>query len=479
MTKNRDYTKFKPEIETVLQENPQLKTSISIAREMIANGSTNSLRHLRRVVSLYLKDNPLPQESIEIQAQKEQPYTVENNNYIIVAKHGVINMPVETIDQLFFDFSQHGKNLTSVQMLNKHKLEPWQWNAIKNRLLLYKTSHIFSPYTVENTPKEDLEQMVQDKLQSLTDNIGELVERQYSKHMLREAKSSIEKLGKFKLFSTLFETTDRDPDQVPIVAVKTVQQPVKRGHITVVISDPHFGAKTTGSRIIKDYDRDKAIEWMDYVSMKINSRQAEKVSILLAGDYIESFTGLNHANSYQGMEYGMYGKKAYFNAVDILTGFVGSVANAAQVIGVSGNHDRGDSRRDVDATGEIGLMILEQLKRNYQGTVPVLYDSLLMYQKIDGIGFGLTHGHNSISKKKGEDLTFDYGDNNLYNVWVQGHLHEMKVLQNTVKVLKVVAPSIFPGNYYSESLGFNSNPGFLEFENTGAGKASFTLTPLD
>ncbi|WPZ08754.1 metallophosphoesterase [Roseivirga spongicola] len=477
MTQKRDYNQFKTQIEEVLNECPELKTNTSIAREMVNRGNQYSVNHLRLVLTSYFED--YPREVVEIEAEEKQPYTIKNDSYVIVTKRGKVTFPIEKVDQFFFEYSRHGKNMDSVQMINRYNLKPWEWNALKNRLLLYKSSNIFSPHTVEITPKAELEQMVESKLQTLTDNMGELVERQYSKHMLKEAKKAIESNRKIELFETLFETTERDEDQVPPVVVKTVLEPTERDHIVVTISDTHFGAKTMGSRLIKDYDRDQATEWMEEVSRQINSRKAKKVSVLLGGDYIESFTGTNHANSYQGMEYGVYGKKAYFNAVDILTSFLGSIGNVEQVIGVSGNHDRGDGRRDVDVTGEIGLMILEQLRRNFQQAFPIEYDSLLMYKIIDGIGYGLTHGHNSISKKKGEDLTFEYGNNGVYNVWVQGHLHEFRVLQNSVKVLKVVSPSIFPGNYYSEGLGFNSNPGFLEFENAGNGKAKYTLTPLD
>lgn len=478
MVQKRDYTSFLEHIIKAIEENPELNSNLSIARKMIQNGCDASENHLRLVVASYFEDNPR-EDVIKAQIEDEPKYEVINNKYVMQTKHGVVNIPVGEVDKLFFDYSEHGRDLTQVQIINKYNLEVWEWNAIKNRLWLYKKSNIYSPHTVEITPREELNSMIEDKLKSLTDNMGEMIEKKYSKHILSEAKKTLEKNERLRLFEKHFLLTDRDENQVaPKIRISRSPEPYSSGHLVIVISDTHFGAKTVGSKIIQDYDRDQAIDWMKKVADDVNSKNAKEVSILLGGDYIESFTGTNHANSFQGMEYGIFGKKAYFNAVDILSDFLGTLNNVSNVLGVSGNHDRADGRRDVDPKGEIGLMILEQLRRDFYKSFSVEYDSLLVHKEIDGIGYGLTHGHNKISKKKAEDLTFDYGNNKIYNVWIQAHLHEFDVIQNTVKVLKVVSPSIFPGNYYSESLGYNSNAGYLELENNGFGKASLKLNTL-
>ena len=475
----RDYKPFKEQIQQIIKDYPNLKTNSEIARKLIELGADRSENHLRLVVASYLKDHPR-ETFIEANGEEEPRYKIQKDEYIINASKGAVKMSIDLVDELFFDYSEHGRDLSQIEIINKYDLKVWEWNAIKSRLWLYKKSNIYSPYTVEQTPQEDLKQMIADKLKSLTDNMGQMVEREYSKHILREAKKTLKNNEKLRLFEKFFLLTDRSENQAkPKVVYSKLESGVVDQHEVICISDPHFGAKTVGSKILTDYDREVSIDWMNQIAENINQSKSKNVSVLLGGDYIESFTGTNHANSFQGMEYGVYGKKAYFNAVDILTSFLGKINNLHQVIGVSGNHDRGDGNNKVDPKGEIGLMILEQIKRNYQGVVPVLYDELVIYSEIDGIGYGLTHGHHSISKKKGEDLTYDYGNNKIYNVWIQGHLHEFKVIQNSVKVMKVVAPSIMTGNFYSESLGFNSNPAYLSFVNNGKNKAKVRYTPIN
>jgi len=75
-------------------------------------------------------------KTVTVEIEGGESWEVKNGKYVWETKHGLINLPVEFIDQLFFEYSQHGRNYDSTRIRNKHNLKPWQWNSIKSRLQL-------------------------------------------------------------------------------------------------------------------------------------------------------------------------------------------------------------------------------------------------------------------------------------------------------------------------------------------------------
>jgi len=137
---------------------------------------------------------------IEVEVEGGESWEVKNGKYVWETKHGLINLPVEFVDQLFFEYSEHGRNYDSTRIRNKHNLKPWQWNSIKTRLQLYKNANIFSPYTWDNTPLDEREGMVAAKMQLKLQDSGHVVTDQYHKAIQKAYKQEIEKSNKAKFF---------------------------------------------------------------------------------------------------------------------------------------------------------------------------------------------------------------------------------------------------------------------------------------
>ena len=75
------------------------------------------------------------------------------------------------------------------------------------------------------------------------------------------------------------------------------------------------------------------------------------VHVHLLGDLIESFTGLNHKNSWKGLDKGMFGVSAVKLFVKLFKKhFLDKIINLGSIKMVAGNHDRvtSDSSEDVD-----------------------------------------------------------------------------------------------------------------------------------
>lgn len=251
--------------------------------------------------------------------------------------------------------------------------------------------------------------------------------------------------------------------------------PVKEGKdvIMVSIADIHVGAKTTKSKGVintKNYSLEHLINYLNKIADKVNSQNKQEVHLSILGDLVESITGLNHLNSWQGMEEDVFGANALIIAEQILGRFLERINNLEKVYIVSGNHDRLHPNKEVNDKGDAAKIVAYMLSKNFK----VVYHPLVISTKLDGIGYVLYHGDKGISKQNLSKIILDYGFKNCYNVCVSGHLHSRNtkrefykvdhVIQDSSKYRGVVLAPLFTGNYYSESSGWTSSAGYSQIE---------------
>jgi hypothetical protein len=275
-----------------------------------------------------------------------------------------------------------------------------------------------------------------------------------------------------ELKNLLSETLDITP------YVKTVQKKGE-GIGVAVLADFHIGAKVKGLKITPDFSYKHVVAKLRESAERINRHGYAQVHVNLLGDFIESFTGLNHINSWQGMEYNASGANGVIIAFEIIRDFLGSIDNLVEVNMVAGNHDRSTSNNKEDAKGEIATLLHYMLDSHFKDT-PINYDPLILTRKIDGICHVLTHNHHGLSKKDCVKVFWDYGIQGMYNILLGGHWHSRKSTKFYQKVEEIhfdqadyraiSVPPIFTGNFYSESNGWSSTSGFIIIENNGHGK---------
>ncbi len=408
------------------------------------------------------------------------PYKVIDDKYFFFPVKGEFSLPIELVDDLFHDFSKHGLDLSTTEIMLKYNLEPWQWHALKNALRLYKTSHIFSPFTTSNLKPEELTQVIKEKMDQKVNTVSFRVEQQYNQSTIRKYKEVIAKdaLRELEVKTIINEVADY-LIEARIEPVKSVSAKATGGEINVVIADLHFGAKNTkrhlpdySVEILKDHFRTQIVPI-------INSYNAKKVNIFLAGDLIESFTGLNHVDSWKGIQEGYYGADLVKYCYEFLVEFISSVNNVDKVIGVSGNHDRATPNKDHDNEGFIAQIIFEFLRLSFKNVdIKVIFDNKLESLLIDDICYIMSHGHEKLSDGNASTLVLKYGSQNHYNVLISGHWHERRIKADSEKFRQIVCPSVFPGNNFSVGLGYDTCAGFLIIENNGKGRAIVHDYPL-
>ena len=154
--------------------------------------------------------------------------------------------------------------------------------------------------------------------------------------------------------------------------------------------------------------------------------------------------------------------------------FLSKIDNLKTVKIVAGNHDRLTSGKDEDAEGGAANLIAWGLSLiGYD----IEFNAIEISHKVDDICHVLLHGHHLISKNSTAEICWKYGEHGVYNVVSEGHLHTMMekvkpiytIKDDSIDHRRIVCPSFFTGNFYSETLGYSSNSGFVIFRNNGKG----------
>lgn len=470
MSKRHHY-RYKELVLSYLRQYPELYGSTIAKKILEENSDINvSETHMIQVVQTIRRNNEII--TIKNEDDPMSPgFKVMNETYYITTKRGEVEISVAQADQLFYEYSRHGLNMSQTSVRNKHDIKIWEWFSLKRSLNLYKDSHIFSPWTVDNTPTEEYQQMVSQKMEFKERDKQRIVEAEHEKTLRKHYNKAIDQRNRKKYgFEKMI---DELADLLPEVKVKDIRRSSNNEYNgenkngMVFVADIHVGAEVRDLDMTPDFDLDAAKDIMTRAANAVNSYGFEKVHLNILGDIIETFTGLNHLNSWKSVGYGMYGAKVVVAAVELLEHFFSEINNLYSVNVIAGNHDRSTSNKGEDDRGEIAELICYVLKRVYTGCLEINFNPLVITKVVDDINYIMVHGDKNLIKKDPKDFIFEYGDKNMYNVILSGHLHERAVKKDTSKYRWIQCPSIFTGNWYSEKNNWHSYPGVTVCCNAG------------
>lgn len=449
-----------------------------LAEFLFKNDSFISQHYANRFNSLKSTLSQIQKQKPNVKVKDNSPKPIKTSFSVVGDKYhfhplkGEFVLPVELVDELFYSFSKHGLDLTTTEILNNFNLEPHQWHAIKSALNLYKASNIFSPHTVDQTDPEALKIAIRAKMDQRVNTLGHTVVTEYNNSIITKYKEVIKQktrrdLEMKTMVSELFEILPKARINARVLKTEVPKKKI----INISIADLHFGASNPKNPHLPSYSVQLLKEKFEKeIIPTINSYNASEVNIFGIGDWIESATGFNHPDSWKGIQEGMYGAKVITDCYKFLIEVISQINNVKRVIGVAGNHDRMTPNKDHDREGFAAELIFEFLKVTYEKTpVEIIYNSKLNNIVIDNICYILSHGHEKYTDH-GFQLVLKYGSQRHFNVLLSGHWHERRIAKDNEFFRQIVCPSIFPGNNFSQSLGFSTNPGFLVLFNNGNGK---------
>ena len=239
----------------------------------------------------------------------------------------------------------------------------------------------------------------------------------------------------------------------------------KKGLIT--LSDFHAGAfikSLEETLLTPDYSLNILEQYLQEVSNKINNYCFKEVRIQIPGDLIESFTAFNHSDSWKSIE--KHSGEIVIAIYELLVKFLSTINNLKVVYMVEGNHDRITKQKEQNSRKGIVELVSYFINQNVS-SYKVTYHPFILSFEYDGLFNIVTHGDfkpykkTSYNKEAEGKFLFEYGKQEMFNVLYTGHYHGYSILSQSSNYLHVQAPSIFTGNFYSESNGWNNVPGFL------------------
>jgi hypothetical protein len=244
-------------------------------------------------------------------------------------------------------------------------------------------------------------------------------------------------------------------------------------------ADLHFGAHIRNLLLTKDYDSKILEKGLLRSVAETNNFGFKKVHVHINGDLIESFSGLNHINSWMSMDPEEIGPKAVMLCTSLLHRALSKIDNLGIIKIVAGNHDRTSKANDEDVKGGAAELIAWGLQlMGYE----VEFHPYVNTHLVEGINHINLHGDKGISKRSTKDIIWDYGIKGVYNFVFEAHLHSLiekmsvsqrekfKVIRDdSIDHRRMHLQSFFTGNYYSETLNFNSNAGYCVVWDNGNG----------
>ena len=448
-------------------------SSSKIASKLLEDNSdvTETLQHLSLMIYEIMSKEVDPktpgEKPIEIAHESGEKYQVVDDHYIWDSKKaGTIKISVADADKMFYEYSVLGLDLSQEQVRRTHNFSIPQWNSIKNTLWLYKKSNIFSPYTTDNTDVTKLQEMIASKFEMKYNDKNRLIEDEYRKHTLKEYKNVIKtsQVDRFASTEFIHELNSLLPHKEKITVNKFAASSDDPDEVFVAIADLHIGGKTEGLKHTLDFNQEILMKRLADVAAQVNAMKGKKVNMTVLGDIIESFTGLNHINSWQSIEFGCYGAKVVFSAYKILCGFFDQINNLDTIKIIGGNHDRSTESSKVDRRSTIAEILFHMLMEKYGSIYNIEYNPLVITHDMKYTRIILAHGDKKVLKTAGMSLdskVIEYGDVDKFNIILTGHLHSRGVNEDKKHFRWYRTPSIFSGNFYSEENGWNALPGFF------------------
>ena len=449
-------------------------THSAIATRIIDAGLTHlTHRTVRKAVSEYRSSDQEFKVAGDLEGDPYKPsWTVERDSYKIPYKKAIVTVPVSLADKIFEDYAEVGANLSSQEIIQKYDLTPQKWHAIKGALNLYKKSDIFSPYTIDNTPVSELEEVIEEKIGKLMRSKKTTL-KAYTKSLHRTYKKVIEeqKLKDIRYQAFVDEFLEGSDQLIPVsTTIRTGDTLHSPKEAVLVITDLHYGAETKkGLKRTPAYSVELLIERLNKIITMTNAQGYTKVTVVCLGDIIESFTGMNHPNSWKGVQAGKWGAGAVIGAYNMLLNMVNGIVGFDKLYIVPGNHDRSTSSNKEDTEGEITSIVSYFLNNALMQALCLEDDVVINMNSIGSFEFGEhmniigTHGDLFLSRQNGPTMSWKYGKQGKFNLILMGHWHSRMIKNGDdgMDFRKVVCPPVFTGNMFSEQGGFDGCGGFL------------------
>lgn len=387
--------------------------------------------------------------------EEDKTYEVDWDDYIFKKKRfdsrwdkyiELIRIPISLIDEIFFDYSSHWKDMSQQEIIDKYKLKPDVWIMIKSRFELNKFSNVISPEGlsrleqkweefVEERIKLGCYEAIEDKFKSRFKlEYYQVLESQMKKLSRRSA--SIENYLEFlREYIDWYKPREFDFEKIH-------HPEYTNDTIDVGISDLHIGNRNT-TEIVQRIIR---------LTQYLVARNERNINILCLGDLVETLVeGGMHPWQTEWMSW-LYGHELIMSVVNVLEGMINELVRNWKNVSfywIGWNHDRIGRSHSDDQYRTGALVIYELMKRwlqNVEAKIEIIKEKTSSLD-LDNFVYIINHWDEWFDKLVMERTLWKYGDKSRHNIIMYWDKHHIDV-DETMGATKIGLPALaWKGDY--------------------------------
>lgn len=365
---------------------------------------------------------------------------------------------IEVVDNIFRDYSKYWNNLSSEQILQKYEIKPELWYALKNRLRLYKDSHVLSPITLWRLNEEEREETIKSVMnKSIEDKYKNSFTKYHERIKNRKYNEMSRILSSYEFFLENIQKyiENYKPKKIDF----EIEQIDNNDEITILFSDLHIGKMDT--KAVLERIR---LMWMDIIK-----RPEKKVNLLCLWDLFETIVqdGM-HPNQKNTMD--MHDNyEIVMLVVETLENLIIKLIQQWKEVSFNWtvwNHDRLTQDKWQDQSKLAWLLTYELIKRwvsNIKAQVNIFRERWNTLE-IDDFHLIFHHGDDNATSKNPSDILWEKwikGKHNIIVFWDKHHKFEKDIHSDA---MKLIVPSLAGANEYDMNKLLSSYPWYIILE---------------
>lgn len=422
----------------------------------------------------------------------ENPFVLVDNDVVFYKKIKwtdtikKISIPIDEIKQIREDYVEVWTNLTWQEIMEKYNLNPEAWHLLKNRLGLYKKSNIIPSRLLKKIESEEWEDKAKKVIEEVSykaahDKYRRLIVKKYNKAKNIEYEKAITTLYNIENFLEMLHNfldnynPEKFKDYDDIISSHNQN---KQDDIDNEYNDEHDNPYMIDKKNIKKTDTlyttitdlhiwkentDEIIKRLKLFVKDIIEKKENKVVLFILWDLVESvIIWGKHPNIAEHMDW-PYWFDLIMKTVNILENVITEIYKSwkdIEVYWIFGNHDTFDKVDNLDWTA--WLVIYEMIKRG----IDKLWIKLKYYRKIwnkvttEDFVFIINHGTWPHTKKKAQDILWEFWDNNKENIILQWDKHHWELQNVSKNGTRILVPALAWQWEYDSRLWVSSMTGF-------------------
>ena len=367
---------------------------------------------------------------------------------------------ISTVDEIFKAYSKHWQNKTWEQILQEFKIKPELWNMLKNRLRLYKDSHVLSPVSLERFEwdEEWLQEFIDNAVdEHIQDKYVSKFQNSYERQFKEKAIKAMKRLANIDEF--LEYVRDHIKDYKPREINFELPEVNINETIDFAITDLHIWKMWT----------DLVLQRLEKIYQDAVSRPEANINIFCLWDLAEILVQWwRHPWQIEWMDWPFW-FDLFMKVVNSLENFLINIHKAGKnvkFIWITWNHWTLSDKKGWDTEFTWELLIYELLRRWLQNTnIEIEYLRGMWHSyPTENFHYILNHWYAGHTSKKAQDILREYWDNTRHNIILQWDKHHTNITDVSQNATRIITPCLAWKWEYDTQLWISSYPWYIRIE---------------